>query len=434
MIASSVAAALTAAILTTAVIVVLSRRRRRRRSRRAGGGGVTNGSAGRSVLDVALIVGGVVLAIGTLLAGTQLLHVRQPPGLNGRPGAIGVVPPALPNLNRGLAVALAIRVRNCSAPVEVTMGVGGTGEYWQDHGGSLPRNPSLVIALRRPRLDHVKMYEGISSEDITQPLLSFSGGDALVPLHPAATTSKFDATVLRVRTPDWGQHQYAVVTTFRAHWLYPRSLGTCYLALPTLAGGDTLFPAEEARGQASWDPNASFGNRYQIIDTDNTTTLTVPDDPRLQTVVGGTTVEVDHGDVETQLSLPAPNALSNGYPRWTCENPAQQPQRLPRTGPVPQLSSIPTSTAPVLSLAGIAQDGLSDCSGLAVIAEAGSDSRLTLLLLLLGSLISLGAAVAVEVMLDWREFGLPFRRSLGAHPPVPAEDGIETPAANRATA
>lgn len=416
MIANTVAAPLTAAILTTAVIVVLSRRRRRRRSRQAHDDAVTNGSVVRDLLDIGLIVGGITVAVATLLVGTQLLHVQEPPGLGKRPGAIGVVPPALPNLNRGFAVALAIRVSSCSAPVQVTLGVGGTGEYWQDHAWSLPRSPSLVIALRRPRLDDVKMYEGIASEDVTQPLLSFSGGDALTPLHPAPPTSKFDATVLRVRTPNWGQDQYAVVTTFRAHWLYPRSLGTCYLALPTLTGGDTLFPAEEALGRASWNPNASFGNRYQIIDTDNTTTLTVPDDPRLQTTVGGTTVAADHGDVQTQLSLPAPNALSNGYPRWTCENPAQEPQRLPRTGPVPLLSSIPTSTAPVLSLAGVVQDGLSDCSGLAVVAEAGSDSRLTLLLLLMGSLISLGAAVAVEVMLDWREFGLPFRRSRAVRP------------------
>jgi hypothetical protein len=424
--ASTFAAPLTVAILTTAVIVVLSRRRRRRRARRAHHHGVANGSVVRDLLDIGLIGGGIILAIGTLLVGTQLLHVQGPPDLRTRPGAIGVVPPRLPKVNRGFAVALGIRVKNCSSPVYVTLSAGGTAEYWQDRAQSVPATSSILLALRRAKLvSNVAMYQGLVPEDVTGPLDSFTG-EHPVPLHAASPVQRLDATVLRATTPHWGTMQYAVLATFQARWLYPRSLGTCYLSLPTLVGGDTVLSAEEALGHASWNANASFPG-YDYTNTDNATTLTTPLEPALQTIVGNATVAVDHGDVETSLSQPPPNALFDGNPKWTCENPALQVQPLPKSGSPPLLASGSDPNAiPVFSLAGVQEQGLSDCSGLVVVAEAGSDSRLTLLLLLMGSLISLGAAVAVEVMLDWREFGLPFRRSRIGRP---VEHAVEADAA-----
>jgi hypothetical protein len=146
----------------------------------------------------------------------------------------------------------------------------------------------------------------------------------------------------------------------------------------------------------------------EFTTVDQRTGLSTPLEPHLEPTHGSTTVAVSRGEVLHEASLPSPDSDYDGYPKWTCSARPRRLEPLTQSGPLPELAFAKNpASVPVFSKTGLAREQKSNCAGMAVIAEANAGSKRDLLLLIMGTLISLGAAVAVEVLLDWRHSGGP---------------------------
>jgi hypothetical protein len=344
---------------------------------------------------IPLVAGGLLIVL-SILAGAWLLPTKQQP--TGEPPGIGVVPPAPSRYADGFAVGMAITVHKCGEPVSVTVVANGTGDYWRDHPP--PEFPFLThfqIALP----GHVRTAIGMTQEAgaIEEPADAVADPPSATRFFQAGaqTYPTEDITVVSGTVKRWARHLNAIVATFKADWLKPRGLGTCYLQMPSLTGGRSVLAAQKARGKATrGTPPAG-----ELLTVSKETGWSAPYDPTVETVLGSTTVVVNNGDVLNEASRPGPDETTHGYATWVCETtpPTVHVINRLKDGALPSIVSGLNTGGGAYSKAYIKDTRGTDCDGIAVIVEASAGTKRDLLLLVLGALFSLGAAVLVDTLL-----------------------------------
>ena len=361
---------------------------------------------------------GVTLIVVGFWAGLAVLRVHGAPV--GQTQTIGFMPPepALPG--RGMAIGMSIRTRGCENPVQVKILAGPTAEYWRDYVEALPRDLPFAVAIPDERMRNVRVGIGTSPDDVPAPLYARTRRDPQI-VTPDPVVERWGVTVVGGTMHDWQRTLGAVSVTFDADWLERRSVGACYLRVPGIVGADTVFPVQQALNQVSHDRKRVESIAVRVgaanLARNPHTGLWYPYLPGYGSNEGSTTVVVDGGGVLADASLPGPDAEFDGHPQWTCSWNPQESGPLGRAGPIPGLAEGEgRERVGTYSRGALRASHESSCAVVAVIAEDSAGTQRDLILLLMGTVISLGAAILVEVLLDWRKDGLPWARRRARKP------------------
>jgi len=376
----------------------------RRRLRRAPPAAASDAPAGwRPGVGVALV--GLALVVGSLGAGLYLLSVEEAETPEHR--GIGVLPSVEARPRRGLAVSTAVRVTSCSKPVQVTLVVTGSTEYWVDHRDELRDHGDVQVGV--PDLNLHNIEAGLGVDGKTAPIAPWTEEPnrtaelVKLPTHEKKLQS---VTVLGVRVRHWSRHLRPVVFRFGADWLSRRDrLGSCYLSLPALAGPTTVLSAQEVRGQARRELDCEKLD-CSIEDVRSSKTgLRAYYHPRYETTRGLAVALTGSNTVRADLASPPPDGNSGGSQSWTC---ATRPTARTfkfienvRRGDDPDVVEGESSGAvSIRRLSGATSER--NCASFAVIEEATAQLRRDVTLLLLGVLISAGVTLMVEAWLARR--------------------------------
>lgn len=347
------------------------------------------------------------LLLGVLAFALLLLHVRsvQPPEQRG----IGVVPSEAPETGRGFVVSMGVRFKSCRRPLDVTVVVAGSAEYWIDHAGQMRASGSVDVAIPDTKLDNLKA--GIGVDGKLAPSAPFTEEDLPKRLSRKAFESHIDrrrdVTILSARVRRWGRHLKPLVIRFEARWLSPRDrLGTCYLEVPALAGPATALSAQIARKEAFTE------KRFAMVDCAKLTCSIIPLRsreldlvayylPKFETTRGLTTVDAGSGTIRTDLSLPAPDGDVQGFPSWTCATrPPKDFSFLANTAPGDKEQFIEGDAPDASGAVSVDRLGTAlterNCASFAVFEESSAQLKRDLLLLLMGALLSVGFALVAE--------------------------------------
>jgi hypothetical protein len=281
-------------------------------------------------------------------------------------------------------------VESCDQPVNVTVVASGTAEYWRRNQHRIRRRRAVfAFAIWDPSVSNL----GVGLVDPSlgiQPLPTALSHAETTGLRVRRVASNGRATGVTGDVLDWRRTWRSVALSFQADWLYERSMGTCYLRLPALTGAATNYAANSAArrgpsGPALLMPRAGFGSRDS-------------------TAIGSTRVGMNDGEVLSSESAPPPSAFGTPARIWRCTehlpNPASfNRPRGERLGP-----------GVFLNRAGFRAFSkevyrrevfyASGCAGVAVLSEAGSDTRRNFYLILIGAGIGLGIALLVQVVIE----------------------------------
>jgi hypothetical protein len=410
------AAALVGAALVGVAVIFLRRWRRsdrperQRRARRRRPGSLARRLA--PFADLGLVFIGVTLIVIGFWAGLAVLRVHGAPV--GQTQTIGFRPPEPAVPGRGIAIGMSIQTQGCENPVQVKILAGPTAEYWRDYVEGLPADVPFALAIPDERVRAVRVGLGTSPDDVPAPLYARTRHDPrIVTVDPVV--ERWGVMVVGGRMHNWHRTFGAVSVTFEADWLERRSIGACYLRAPGIVGADTVFPVQQALNQVSSDRRRveSMAARVGVttLARNPHTGLWYPYLPGYGANEGSTTVVVDGGGVLADASLPGPDAEFDGHPQWTCSWDPQEGGPLGRAGPIPGLAEGEgKNRVGAYSRSALRASHESSCAVVAVIAENSAGTQRDLILLLMGTVISLGAAILVEVLLDWRKDGLPWAR------------------------
>jgi hypothetical protein len=354
----------------------------------------------RAGLAIALIVVPVVLGI-------WILSQRSPARVE--PASVGFVPPVAATPGRGFTVGLVARVRSCGEPLDVTVVAAGTAEFWLDKARAVPRAAKFRFAIPGVVGNDVDVWAGTTATDVVDPdTTRLRRNDpariARQDLELESVRRDGDLTVVRGTIRNWSRTLVPIVADFRADWLEDRSLGTCFVHLPAIAGDLSILSAQRALGKAG--KVGEFFVRPDELTVDSRRLGVVARyRPGLEVTYGSATVRVENGSIDTNDSLPQPSESVNGNPTWTCRGRARSTKRLvPRSsgGPKPAgdyvlLGSDPRGSAGALSTAALRAGPAGDCSAVVVAVEASAPWKRDLVLLLTGAVISLGVTLLVEM-------------------------------------
>lgn len=384
----------------TAAVVVLAARHLILR-RHAEGDSEATRTARRKASDVTLAVIGLLVMVLSLVVGLRILAVEPPPQGELYEAGVGFAPDVAARPGRGFVVGLAARFTDCNDPVEVTIAIAGTAEYFEDNENALRRRTGFTIAVPGKGIDEIALgYGGGGYEDALKPSLAKRTRWRMVdPVRrEEARVTPRTVTSIRGSVGNWSSHLHSLVVTFDADWLSDRGLGTCYLALPPLAGEYSILGAQDARGRSAGSVEEAL-RRFPtaILLMNGRRDLVVSHAPALF-VRNGVAV-VPTGGHEILRIEPAANTNSAGVPALACSKPPLEPGRL--GSPAADVVELPDGSAYAIRGDAFAdQVGDRDCSALVTMAEAGAGARRDLVLLLIGAFFSLGAALLLEVALD----------------------------------
>ncbi len=382
-----------------AVIAVAVRRTLRTRRARAKPDEVV--SARRVASDVTFLAIGVLLMVLSVLVGQRLLSVEKPPQGELFPAGVGFAPDVKAEIDRSFVVGLAARFRDCDDPVDVTLAIAGTAEYFEDHLARLKKPMSFTLAVPSTKVAEMTAGPSLSGySDALNPLPAkrTSGlARGMVTTRPPSEIGEF--TRIRGSISGWSSHLASLVFRFNADWLVPRGLGTCYLKLPPLAGNSTILGAQAGLGRSAPSHQAYMekfpeGGERVVNDKE---TLFAPYDRSLAMRNGVSVVEA--GKNEVLESEPEANTVAGGVPAVACF------QSSPDTGQLgardADLVFGSDGRAAAIRDGSYARlAGQLDCGGVVTLAEAGAASRRDLVLLIIGAVFSLGAALLLEIGLD----------------------------------
>lgn len=368
----------------------------------------TAGSRRGLGMDLVFLVVIVVLVAGPLLYGLRKLNFRGLPVE--RTENVGFVPPRPASPGARTALGMAIEVQSCHQPVEVTVVAAATANYWRKHAGRIPETSRFMFVIPDRRLHDPKLSPGTLPSDLTGPLYATSEEEpfGFRQLKPEVHKS---VTALAGTYQYWDLTEAPVIARFKANWLKERGVGSCYLLAPGLVGPFSVFAAQLALGNTLSNDQRGENQRYTSVVYDRHLKTGVLYDRGLEPTHGSTTVLVHDGFVDTGASLPNPDTQFDGHPKWTCSSQPLVTKRLRSSGPIPDIAlANPDSIGAFSERALGREEASNNCAAVIVITEDGSATKRDLLLLGMGTLISLGLAIAVEIFLEWRR-----RRSERAH-------------------
>lgn len=357
--------------------------------------------------DVALLCLAAFLMVGGFISGLKLLGQRSAPATKDQ--NIGFVPPVPGN---GIVLGMAVRTDGCRNPVRVTVTAGGTAEYWRRHARTLAGESTFRFAVPNEpgEVRHIRLGVGRGPNDLTAPADAEPQNGGLAPGTPSTyafrtmkPSSHSGVVAIPGAIDPWNATALPFVTTFDADWLRKRGLGSCFLVTPGLVGPGSLFAAQVARHKTCRDlRKCHLAGPYFIEDVSRK--LFVPPDQGLVPSLGSTTVLVRGGQVLDDTSRPHPDSEFRGHPKWTCEYNARGSVGTLGTRNVPDTTVVGSGLA--LSKAALQREASSTCAGIVAIQEASAGTKRDLILLLMGAVISLGAALAIELLLEWRRKGI----------------------------
>lgn len=356
---------------------------------------------------------GVFLLIASLGIGLSILPERPVP--EGLASAIGVLPPPpdLPRDGRGFAVALATNVANCSNPVRVKVVAAGTSEYWADYHvkrkGSSSGSLKFVLVLPSGITGSVQVGLASSPTAITDPVDARFGHASDFRLDSIARRA--DETVVTGAVMNWPTTLLPLLAVFRANWLTPRGVSTCYLRLPPLSGSRTATAVTRALG-GCMRINAAFGNHR--VCSPKVVSGSAPYVRQLLLSYGESIVTAGAGDVASDLSVPPPATVVGGNKAWVCNG------RPDTTGGFPTSagSAVPDvltgrGGGAAYSLSAIQGTAGGSCRAVAVITENSAAYSRDLIILVLGAVIGLGITLLVQASIDLVRHGEPDRPDAG---------------------
>ena len=382
-----VAPILIGAFVGAIVIVVV---RRVLRARRPDGA--------RLATEISLVVVGVLLMVLSVVVGQGVLAVKEPPRGEQFAAGVGIVPGLSAKPNRGFMASLGARFRSCDEPVDVTIVLAGSAEYFEDREAGLRTRHPVTVGVPGKGLKDLRIGYGNTYFDLFVPFRSVEMPDAEVKFTAAEPRERRAVTSIAGRMGAWSDHMAPIVVRFKADWLKPRGLGTCYLKLPALVGTSSVIGAQDARGRSAATAEELF-TRFPTSTarvSDEEDTIFVPYDTGLTTIEGISIVDPGKNDILS--SQPETQVITGGRPGLSCA------AHSPRTGSLgdKRAELVLGETAGVAmrhaTFPGLANE--LDCSGVFTMAEVGAGNQRDLVLLLIGAFFSLGAALLLEMGLD----------------------------------
>jgi hypothetical protein len=360
----------------------------------------------RVATDVGLIVIGVTLMTLSLVVGQRVLSIDGPPHGEQWAAGVGIAPGVRPKPDRGFMTSLGARFNGCDKPVEVTIVLAPSAEYFEDKRAALGKTDQLTIGVPGKGLQDLRAGYGDTYFDLFAPLAAGPTTDTRVALTADAPRERRAVTSIKVTMRAWSRNLAPVLIRFKADWLAPRGLGTCYLKLPPLVGGPSILGAEDALGHTATSA-AAFVKKYPTIEnwiSDDDDTLFVPYDTGL-TIRRGIAV-VDPGKHEVLDSRPDTQIITGSLPGIACTS---HPMPVGALGN--QRAELVFGDAFGMAMrqrAFAPSAGEYTCDAVVTLAEAGAGSKRDLVLLLIGAIFSLGSALVLEVALDMqrRRYGM----------------------------
>ena len=336
---------------------------------------------------------GLALILVSVLVGVWKLPTENAP--TGEPDSIGVVTPieGASGEGNGLNVGLGLDIDDCGDRPKVTFVANGTAEYWRSQAARFPASAPFQVALPGTNLENVRVGVSDDATDVQNPTRAELQEQSF--LRDVALTERDGFTIASGTIHKWAEHLNSIVVQFEPDWVDHRSIGTCYVRLPALTGGLTVLAAQVARGELrepTKDETSISSERADVV---------APYDPKLETTFASATLVVDDGDILGEESRPGPDETFEGHPAWVCETHPPKSGEIDedQSGPAPDILSGTSTGGAAYSREYTRDTRGTDCDGIAVVTESSAGTKRDLLLLGLGAIVSLGAAIIVETIL-----------------------------------
>lgn len=337
---------------------------------------------------------------------------------------VGLSPPSKARgYDRGLTLAMVVKVTECDNPVQVQITLAPTAEFWIDNHEDLASQAVVRFAIPDDLAADASVDEVLSDPE------AWMGTDGLAPfvtavpkesadvdLDPTATKES-QATFITVKVPEWGSTLNPLTVQFFADWTHHRSfLGGCYVSLPAVAGLPTVLSTAQLAGLAKASPSdLPSDNANLFVVSSKQPRLYAYYEEAFEVTRGVTSLELDDHTLQEGASLPAPNANLGGAPAWTCRSTIPQSFRYGRLKPgdpagdvFALLQNDATFSFSDQRLAQILRQRT--CASFVAIEASSAGTRRDLLLIVVGTIIALG----IELLLS----GVKRRRP--GHPTPPA--------------
>jgi hypothetical protein len=348
-----------------------------------------------TIADGAIVA--VALSLIVIATGLALWQLHFTEADHVQPQGVAVVAPERNAPGKGFFVAMGVRVPSCENPVDVTLVTDGSAEYWL---GRRETSRTMVrVAIPDRNLHDLRAgLGGDGVEGLVEPLTQTRPNAERVRI--AGIKRLRSVTRLRIEVPGWQNHLRPLVVSFKADWLSKRSIGTCFLRLPALAGPATVLSAQDARERAV----SRVGPTGEDIVRNDDIELEAPYEDWLETSLALTTVRAGENSVRGDISEPAPDQQVNGLPTWTCATqPVVKYTDLATRGlsSPDELLGATNDRAGVPSVRRLAGEYRSrSCAATVVVEEPSASLLRDAWLLAIGALLSLGITLLIEFGLE----------------------------------
>jgi hypothetical protein len=384
---------------------------------------------GVSLTRIGLGLGVSLLAVAS--AGVLIgVDVQPPPEQRGIGVEVAGLSPPLKarGYDRGLTLAMAVKVTECDKPVQVQITLAPTAEFWIDNHEALASKAVVRFAIPDDLAADASVDEALSDPE------AWMGTDGLAPfvtavpkepaevvLHPTATKESH-ATFITISVPEWGSTLNPLTVQFLADWTHHRSfLGGCYVSLPAVAGLPTVLSTAQLAGRAAASPSdLPSDNANLFVVSSKKPPLYAYYDEGFEVTRGVTSLELGDHTLQEGASLPAPNANLGGAPAWTCRSTIPQSFRYgglkpgdPAEDVFALLQNDATFSFSDQRLAQILRQRT--CASFVAIEAASAGTRRDLLLIAVGTVIALG----IELLLSGVK-----RSRLGQRNSPPSAQGL----------
>lgn len=351
---------------------------------------------------VVLAVVGVLLVVGGTAAGYDALRLPQPS--QAPVGKVGVAVDIGGQAASGLYMRAVYSTQGCSNPVRVSLLLAPTTRFWQQHPARGEDRRLGARGVSRARLSAARVSVAIDDDgdggSVRRPTVRQATLEELLmglgstpsgthrPFAPLFTVARVQRTgnmwVASVRLRAWPATHAAIVVSFSADWIAPRTRGTCYLQLPPLLGiraHDATIAAASAAGQRIQQATVGLG-AYGLESSspiDHASAVVIPTD----------------GVIDPANATPPPQLLYPHQVGWFCARPPRVPDggafitgrfELYQQSHAPQPYPAPVSGSEI--------GPGNDCTATVVIQSGGAirDGEL----LITGLLIPLGLGLALH--------------------------------------
>jgi hypothetical protein len=356
-------------------------------------------SFGRIGLGLAVTL--VAIASASVLIGVDIQNPPEQRGIG--VDVVGTKATKARGYDRGLTLAMAVKVDACDKPVRVRLTLAPTAEFWIDNHEALASDAFVRFAIPD------ELGADVPVEDAVDGLEAWMGTDGLAPFETAVPTARADvgldptavkkakATFITVHVPHWGSTLNPLTVQFSADWTRRRSfLGGCYVSLPAVAGLPTVLGTAQLLGKArplQADLQSHHVNLVVVSSED--ADLHAYYRPKYEVTRGVTSLELGTHTLVEGASIPAPNANLGGAPAWTCRSTTSENVEYRNLEPGDPARDVYALLEPDATFA-ISDQRLaqilrqSNCASFVAIESAGAGTRRDLVLLVVGAILALG--------------------------------------------